>query len=337
MTASGGNDHEHRLLELLSGKWVTAAISAAADLGLADVLGDRCMELAELAAELNCNGAALLRLLRVLGGEGLVDCDPQGRYTLTEVGAQLRQGKLRDLARFVGAPFAWSPWASLSAALRSDVSAFEATHGASLFEYLDAHAEDARLYHSAVDAFTRREAHALIDAFDFSSVGTVVDVGGGLGTLLGELAARWPEMRCILYDRPAVVEQARAGFARAPLSERIEAIGGDFFSSVPVGADAYVVKHVVHNWGDEEAIEVLRRCAGALRPGGHVLIVESILLPGNRRDGTPLLDLEMLVLCGAGRERSKPEFRTLLRRAGLKLVSTRDLAGMARLLVAAPA
>jgi SAM-dependent methyltransferase len=337
MTASGGNDHEHRLLELLSGKWVTAAISAAADLGLADVLGDRCMELDELAAALNCNGGALMRLLRVLGGEGLVECDPQGRYTLTEVGAQLRQGKLRDLARFVGAPFAWSPWASLAGALRSDVSAFEATHGASLFEYLDAHAEDARLYHSAVDAFTRREAHALIDAFDFSNVGTVVDVGGGLGTLLGELALRWPEMRCVLYDRPAVVEQARAGVARAPLSERIEAIGGDFFSSVPVGADAYVVKHVVHNWGDEEAIELLRRCAAALRPGGHVLIVESILLPGNRRDGTPLLDLEMLVLCGAGRERSKPEFRTLLRRAGLKLVSTRDLAGMARLLVAAPA
>ena len=128
--------------------------------------------------------------------------------------------------------------------------------------------------------------------------------------------------RCILYRDPtsAVVEQARAGFARAPLSERIEAIGGDFFSSVPVGADAYVVKHVVHNWGDEEAIELLRRGAAALRPGGLVLIVESILLPGNRRDGTPLCSIsKMLVLCGAGRERSKPEFRTLLRRAGLKV------------------
>jgi hypothetical protein len=139
-----------------------------------------------------------------------------------------------------------------------------------------------------------------------------------------------------LYDRPAVIAQAREGFARAPLGQRIEAIGGDFFARVPEGADAYVVKHVVHNWGDEQAITVLRNCASGLRAGGHVLIVESILLPGHRRDGTPLLDLEMLVLCGTGRERSKPEFRTLLRRAGLKLVSTRDLAGMARLLIAAP-
>jgi SAM-dependent methyltransferase len=336
MTATGGNDAEHRLLELLSGKWVTAAISAAAELGLADVLAERAMELQELAEALACDAGALTRLLRVLSGEGLVELDPQGRYSLTAVGGQLRQGKLRDLARFIGAPFVWSPWAALPEALRSNVSAFEATHGASLFEYLDSHAEDARIYHTAVDAFTRREAHALIEAFDFSQIETVVDVGGGLGTLLTELAARWPAMRCVLYDRPAVVKQAREGVARAPLSDRIEAIGGDFFSSVPVGADAYVVKHVVHNWGDEQAIALLRRCAAGLRPGGHVLIVESILLPGNRRDGTPLLDLEMLVLCGAGRERSKPEFRTLLRRAGLKLVSTRDLAGMARLLIAAP-
>ncbi|HEX4352881.1 MAG TPA: methyltransferase [Polyangiales bacterium] len=336
MTANGGNDHEHRLLELLSGKWVTAAISAAAELGLADVLAAGPMELSELARKLECDSSALLRLLRVLGGEGLVEIDPQGRCSITEVGAQLRQDKLRDLARFVGSPFVWSPWASLPSALRSDVSAFEAIHGASLFDYLDSHPTEAHLYHSAVDAFTRREAHALIDAFDFSQVGTIVDVGGGLGTLLSELAERWPTMRCILFDRPAVVEQARASFANTPLAHRIEAIGGDFFTSVPSGADAYVVKHVVHNWGDDQAIEVLQRCASALRPGGHVLIVESILLPGHRRDGTPLLDLEMLVLCGAGRERSKPEFRTLLRRAGLKLVSTRDLAGMARLLVAAP-
>lgn len=336
MSAQGANDHEHRLLELLSGKWIAAAVSTAAELGLADLLAERPLELDELAQALRCDSGALLRLVRVLVGEGLIELDAQGRFALTAVGAQLQQGKLRDLARFVGAPFAWSPWGSLSAALRSDTAAFEAANGASLFDYLDHHADEARLYHAAIDAFTRREAQALIAAFDFSQVESVVDVGGGLGTLLIELAGRWPSMRCVLYDRPSVIAQAREGFAMTRHGQRIEAIGGDFFARVPEGADAYVVKHVVHNWGDEQAITLLRNCAEALRPGGHVLIVESILLPGHRRDGTPLLDLEMLVLCGTGRERSKPEFRTLLRRAGLKLVSTRDLAGMARLLIAAP-
>jgi SAM-dependent methyltransferase len=336
MSATIGNDNEHKLLELLSGKWVSAAISTAAEIGLADLLAKGALSLPELAKSLACEQSALARLLRVLCGEGLLEFDAHGKYLLTEVGAQLRQGHLRDLARFVGAPFAWTPWGSLPAALRSDVAAFEATHGASLFDYLDQHAEEAQLYHRAVDAFTRREAHALIDAFDFSKVGSVVDVGGGLGTLLIELAERWPAMRCILYDRPAVIAQAKAAFVEAHLERRIEAIGGDFFASVPHGADIYVVKHVVHNWGDEQAIALLRHCAEGLRPGGRVLIVESILLPGNLRDGTPLLDLEMLVLCGTGRERSKPEFRALLRRAGLKLEAMRDLAGMARLLIAAP-
>jgi precorrin-6B methylase 2 len=340
MTARDGNDAEHRLLELLSGKWITAAITAAAELGLADILADGPLGLAELARRAECHEGALSRLLRVLSGEGLVELRSEGTWALTPVGEQLQSDRLRDLARFIGAPFAWAPWSQLTTALRTKTSAFQQTHGTGLFEYLDGHPADAQLYHCAVDAFTRREARALVEAFDFSGVDTVVDVGGGLGTLLVELAARWPEMRCILYDRPAVVEQARTGrtgFDAGPMRGRIETIAGDFFAGVPTGANAYVLKHVVHNWGDDQAIELLARCAEGLAPGGHVLIVESILLPGNRRDGTPLLDLEMLVLCGSGRERSKPEFRTLLRRAGLKLVSTRHLDGMSRLLVAAPA
>jgi trans-aconitate methyltransferase len=200
-----------------------------------------------------------------------------------------------------------------------------------LFEHLDRTPADAALYHRAVDAFTRRQARVLCDAYDFSKSRCVVDVGGGLGTVLSELSARFPALRCVLYDREAVVAQARP-----LLGPNIEAVAGDFFHSVPQPADAYVVKHVLHNWDDDAAVQLLGLCARGLAPGGQVLIVESILLPGNVRDATRLLDLEMFVLCGPGRERSKPEFRRLLQRAELKLVSTRDLAGGARLLVAEP-
>lgn len=329
-------DPEQRLLELLSGKWVTAAIAAAAELGLADALATP-LTLPALASQLRCNQPALARLLGVLCAEGLLELANSGEYRVTELGAQLRQSALRDLARFVGAPFMWTPWASLTAAVRdARSSAFERVHGESLFDHLDRNERDAALYHRAVDAFTRRQARALAELFDFSALGSVVDVGGGLGTLLVELAERFAALRCILYDRPAVIAQARALLESSPHGARIETVSGDFFASVPEGADAYVIKHVIHNWGDDEAVRLLGLCASALRPNGRVLIVESLLLPGNVRDAARLFDLEMFVLCGPGRERSKPEFRRLLQRAGLRLESSRALAGGTRLLVAAP-
>lgn len=326
---------EQQLLELLGGKWVTAAISAAAELGLADALAEGCTTLEALTDKLGCDAGALLRLLRVLNGEGLVEVDVHGRYSLTPLGETLRSGALRELARFVGAPFMWQPWAELPRALRSArASAFALSQGQDLFEYLDSHPEEAALYHAAVDAFTRREARALAETFDFSEVERVVDVGGGLGTLLVELAERYPALQCVLFDRAPVVAQARAGDAGRRLGSRLETIAGDFFEGVPQGADVYVIKHVLHNWDDAHAVRLLSHCAAALRPGGHVLVIEGLLLPGNRRDATRLLDLEMFVLCGKGRERSKPEFRALLSQAGLKLVSSSDLAGTTRLLVA---
>lgn len=325
---------QRKLLLLLSGKWVTAALSTAAELGLADALAERPLSSAELAERLQCDGPALSRLLRVLCGEQLVESQRHGLYALTELGRELQTGKLRELARFVGAPFMWQPWAKLADAVRDPSrSAFERVMGHDLFTYLDRSPEDAQLYHQAVDAFTRAAARALCEAFDFSDLGSVVDLGGGLGTVLTELVARYPKLRGVLYDRPQVIEQAGSIFAG---QERIELVGGDFFEQVPEGADAYIIKHVLHNWDDQQALRILELCARALKPTGQVLIVESLLLPGDIRDGTAFLDLEMLALCGRGHERSKPQYRKLLQQAGLSLRTTTALVGEVRLLVAVP-
>jgi SAM-dependent methyltransferase len=324
-------DDVQRLLGLLAGKWVTAAVAAAAELGVADALAAGPLSAADLAERLGCDGQALGRVLGVLLGEGVFELDAHGRYALTAVGAQLQTGALRELARFVGAPFMWAPWAHVADAVRGGASAFARAQGAELFER---HAGDAALYHRAVDAFTRREARALAEAFDFSELGCIVDVGGGLGTLLVEVLGRYPALQGTLFDRPAVIEQARVALADAPERPRIELCAGDFFAALPGGAHAYVVKHVLHNWDDAHATRLLARCAQGLAPGGKVLIVEGLLLPGNVRDATRMLDLEMFVLCGAGRERTKPEFRKLLAEAGLRLVTTQPLAGTTRLLVA---
>lgn len=337
MTETAQQSPQEALYLLLAGKWVTAAISAAAELGLADKLAQRPMTVGDLAVELNCDEQALLRLVRVLGGEGLLELDVKKRLSLTAVGAELQEGRFRELAKFVGLPYMWIPWAKLYESMRASESAFEAAMGAPLFEYLDQHPEDAKTYHRAVDEFTRREARALAENFDFGKAQTVVDVGGGLGALLGELGLRYPELQnCTLFDRAAVIEQAKVGPAAEVLGSRLKCVAGDFLKEISVPADVFVVKHVLHNWQDEEAATILRHCVSSLRPGGRILIVDGILLPGLRKDQTALLDLEMFVLCGRGRERTKPEFRSLLSSAGLRLCSTHDLAGTTRLLVAEP-
>jgi len=324
------------LLKLLGGKWIAAAISAAAQLGIADALESRPLSEADLASELSCDPSALGRLLGVLAAEGLLETDEQDRFRTTVLGAQLGRNALGPLAEFVGAPFSWSPWLRLKDAVQTGKAAFELEHGQDLFGYLTSHPNESAIYNAGVDAFTRHDAQALAAVFDFSDIETVADIGGGMGTLLIELLRQWPHLHGVLFDRDHVVRAAEQRLREAELQTRCSCLAGDFFSGVPAGADIYIVRHILHNWGDTEAATVLRNCAAALAPGGKVLVVEGILLPGHRKDTTRLLDLEMMVLSGTGRERSKPQFRQLFNDAGLRLTMTVPLASTARLIVAEP-
>jgi SAM-dependent methyltransferase len=333
VSAGPSDDPSTHVLKLLGGKWISAAISAAAALGVFDALLDEPRSCEALARALGCDEAMLARLLGVLEAERLLESDAKGALSVTALGAPLRRGALGELAVFSGAPFSWNPWSLLPEAIREGRAAFEMLHGAGLFDHLEAHPDEADVYHRAVDAFTRLEAIALAESFDFGGVSRMVDVGGGRGTLLVEVLRRHPHVRGALLEREAVAEEARKVFAREALAERAEVAIGSFLEGVPGDADLYVVKHVLHNWPDEDAVRILRHCRDALAPGGRVLVVEGLMLPPAYRDATRLLDLEMMTLLGPGRERTKPEFRKLLREAGLALESSRDLAGTTRLLV----
>jgi hypothetical protein len=326
------NDEVAKLLDCLAGKWIAQAVSTAAKLGLADALREP-MTIEALAGTMDCDAGALGRLVAVLVGEGLVAQDERrGLVSLTATGALLRRDELGALAEFVGSASQWTPWAQLHHAVRTGENAFERVHGEGLFEYLAQRPEEARLYDAAIDAFTAQQGRALAEAEVLDGVRSVVDVGGGRGTLLRELLVRRPGLRGVLFDRPDVVDAARERFAG--LEDRCDFVGGDFFVDVPAGADAYVVKHVVHNWDDEHATALLQRCRDAMAPGGRVMVVEAVLLPGDRRDEARFLDLEMLVVTGGGKERTKPALRRLLAAAGLRLTATRRLAPQAWLLVA---
>lgn len=326
-------DPEGILLRMLGGKWLAASISAAASLGLIDALVGNPLSLEDLAARIDCRPEALRRLMRVLAGEGIVRLNADQAYEVTELGALLRRGELGDLARFVGAPFGWDPWSGLADSVRTGRSAFEARHGQGLFDYLDDRGDEAALYHEAIDAFCRREARALASAFDFSRASRVLDVGGGQGTLLIEVLSAWKHLTGMLLERPTAVERATLAFSEAGLADRCEARSGDFFESIPSGADVCVLKHIIHSWDDETAIALMRRCIESVGPDGVLLLIEGLLLPEGHQNMTNLLDLEMLVLCGPGHERTKPQMRRLISAAGLRIVESAPLAAGTRLFV----
>ena len=320
------------LMRLLAGKWVVQAIATAAELGVAEVL-EAPASLEVLAERLACDAEALGRLLDVLVGEGLLERDRRGWFELTALGAQLRDPGLSHLARFVGSRSQWLPWAELPDAVRTGTSAFERVHGQPLFDYLSVHPKEAQLYDQAVDAFTVEQSRALARLPWLEEVEHVVDVGGGRGTLLLELLREHEGLRGTLVERPAVAAAARERFERENVADRCQFVCADFFEHLPRGGDCYVIKHVLHNWDDERALRLLRGCAAVAAPGARICVVEGILLPGNRRDLTRLMNLEMFVLTGQGRERSKPEFRALFHEAGLKLLQTHALTLGAWLLV----
>jgi len=322
---------EMRFLRLLEGKWVTAAVSAAASLGLAKAL-EQPQTLEALSQTLGCDNTALERLLAVLRAQGLVT-HAQEKYALTPLGQMLREDELGTLSAFVGAPFSWNPWSVLEHAVRRGKSAFEVHHAQPLFEYIEERPEEAKVYHAAVDAFTRRQARALAKSFDFSTLRCIADVGGGPGTLLIEVLRQFEHLQGVLIDRAPAVALAERAFIEAGVADRCCAKVADFFQPLQVDADVCIVKHVIHNWDDARACTILANCAAAVGKTGQVLVIEGLLLPGDHPDMTRLVDLEMLALCGPGRERGKPEMRRLLKSAGLHLNATLPLTGMTRLMV----
>jgi len=324
------------LMFVLGGKGRAAAVSTAAAWRLADRLANGPRTAESLAPEIGCSVAALTSVLRVCAGLGFFEAvAANGAFVVTERGKALRADALGPMADFVGAPEQWDPWSRLRDTRDGGATAFALANGAPLYEWMARHGDAAARYDAAIDAFTRHEARALCAAYDFKKSQCVVDVGGGRGSLLAAVLEQNVHLRGVLFDVPHVAERSRAALA-ARFGARVEAVGGDFFASVPAG-DTVLLKHVLHNWNDDRAIDVLRRCAAAIGDAadGRVLVIESVLSPDQRADMAAMLDLEMRVLLG-GRVRRKPELRRLVGEAGLTVVRFEPLTAGSWLVVARP-
>lgn len=311
---------QDQLARLASGYWHTQAIYVAAKLGVADLLAGGPKSAEDLAHSTATNPAALYRLLRALASLGVFAEDDRGRFALTPTADCLRTdapGSLRSLC-VVRGEWQYEAWGRLLHSVRTGETAFEAIHGMPLFDYLAEHPDKGKLFDDAMTGVHGRETAAMLDAYDFSAVGTLADVGGGNGEVISSVLKRYPAMRGVLFDRPAVAERARGNLEAAGLAGRCDVRPGDFFASVPAGADAYLLRHIIHDWDDEKSAAILRNCRAAMGPRGRLLVVEGIVPPGNGPSVSKFFDLAMMVLPG-GMERTEDEYRRLFAAAGFTL------------------
>jgi len=307
-----------QLMQMASGAWVTQMIHVAAELGVADHLatGERPVE--ELAEVCGAGSDGLFRLLRGLASLGIFQETAPRRFALTPLAELLRSDhpqSMRMVARMVGDEH-YLGWADLLHSVRTGEGAFRHRYGLSVFEWYQQNPHRGAIFDGAMGDHSRAQIEALLAAFDFSDIAHLVDVGGGRGLLLQRLLAAYPTLRGTVFDQPQVV----APVAVPPeLAGRLELQGGDFFAAVPAGADAYLLKHIIHDWGDEACLRILGQIRDAMAPGARVLLVEQVIPPGNAPFPGKLLDLNMLVMTEGGRERTPSEYASLLGQAGLSL------------------
>jgi len=312
------------IYQLANAHYVSQALYVAADLGIADLLAESPQTPEVLAAKTGTHAGSLRRVLRLLTSAGVFAEDPDGRFELTPVGSALRSGPgaSRAAARLIAGPMVWQCWGDLLTTVRTGEPAFPRIFKTDSFEYFADHPEEAAVFDEAMSSFTAMISGMVAAAYDFSGMQNVIDVGGGDGRLLTGILRAYSSLQGTVFDLPRLAESAGRQIADAGLADRYRFVAGDFFEAVPEGFDAYLLKHVIHDWDDAHAVRILQNCRRAMRPQAKLLIVEGVYplhidgSPASR--GAAANDVNMLV-CTGGRQRSEAEFRELYAAAGFRL------------------
>lgn len=313
------SDERHALAAMISGYWISQAIHVAAKLGIADRLVDGPAPADKLAQDLGCLPEPLHRLLRALSSIGIFAADNDGRYSLTPRAEFLRSdhpATIRPMAIMLGG-VQYASWGELEYSLKTGKTGFSKLHGQGLFDYLGEHPEEAAVFDAAMTAIHGTETQAVLHAYPLNDAKRLVDVGGGNGSQLIEMLEFAPHLSGVLFDLPHVASRAEP-LIKSRLPGRCEAVGGSFFESVPAGGDVYLLRHILHDWYDEDCLRILRSIETVLPSTGRLLVIESVIRPGNEFDFGKWLDLTMLVAPG-GKERTEEEFAALFAAADLRL------------------
>jgi hypothetical protein len=307
------------LRRLIDGYGISQGLYVVATLGVADCLGEEPRKIDDLAESLDVHTESLYRTMRALASVGVFHEVDGRRFVLTPVGQCLRADAAEPVggyAAYIGRDQQWRAWGGLLDAIRTGETAFRHVHGCSTWEYRAQHPSEGAIFDRAMTDLTRRVNGTIVETYDFGRFRQIVDVGGGRGALLAAILARQPTAKGVLFDLPSVVAQSE--HVLAPVAERCEVRAGDFFvDALPIDADAYVLKTVLHDWDDRDALRILRTCRAAASEGAALLIIEWDLGPRNGARDAKLTDLGMLVGTG-GRVRSVDQHAALLRQTGFR-------------------
>jgi len=305
-------------MQALFGVMVTRSVSAVAELGVPDALRDGPLYYTDLATAVGADQRALHRVMRMLSGVGIFTEAKPGTYALTPVSELLRAdapGSMRDLAVMITARSHWLPWGRLADVLRTGESGPRLAFGTDVFTWFQApeNLGEWQIFNDAMTSFSMGTAHAVAEAVNFGRFRSIVDVGGGHGYLLDTVLATAPRATGTVFDLPGVAETA-------PPVDRVTFVGGDFFQGVPAGGDCYLLKHIVHDWSDQQSVVLLSNIARALAPRGRVFVIETVMPDAPEAHPAKFMDVNMLAMTEGGCERTVREYAALFREAGLALV-----------------
>ena len=290
-------------------------------MGIADLLADGPKSVEELSIATETHAPSLYRVLRVLDRMGVFTEESPKIFSLTSISQYLKTDSpfsIKDWAILNGREWHSRSWMNLLYSVKTGKSSFWEIYKMKNFEYFEKNREEFAILSNAMTFFSKGQAMSIVNSYNFSNFQTIMDVGGGYGFLLAAILKNYPLLQGILYELPEVAKGAQETMDKENLLDRCKIIEGDFFQSVPKGADAYIMKYVIHDWSDDNARTILQNCRESIASNGKLLVVDKVISLKSGLDDEIMGDIEMMIL-GEGRERTESEFRELFNSAGFKL------------------
>lgn len=309
-----------QMMQMITGFWTSCCIYSAAKLDIADHLKDKPQTADQLAEATHSDACALYRVLRALSGVGVFKENVQGQFELTPLGSTLQSdtpGSMKAMAiAQLGDHF--NAWGNLMYSIKTGQISFDNIEGMSVWKYYELHPEEGVNFMKAMSGLTGAVIQHVLPVYDFTGLETIVDVGGGNGALLMAVLDKAPQAKGIVFDEEYVVEETRKILKAKGYDKRCDTAAGSFFDFIPANADAYLMKLVLHDWNDEQCVQILTHCYKAMKRGSKLLVLDAVIPEGNEPHPGKFMDINMLAMTG-GRERTEKEFAYLFGRVGLEL------------------
>lgn len=301
--------------------WLLSCIRVAAELNIADILKNGPKTIDEIAQLTGTHNESLQRVMRALASQGIFRKNRDKRFSNTSLSRPLINGKgsLRHMIMHHLGTLNWTTFNEILYTVKTGKDAFSKVNGTEIYEWLSQHEEDSALFHKSMTDLTDFSIEPLLNSYDFSGYKTIADIGGGEGLLLANILFKHKSTQGILIDLPAGLNNAQMIFKEYGVLDRIRIIPGNFLESVPVNADAYIVKNIIPNWGDEEGVMILSNIREVLSDSAKILLIEMIVEEDNCPSYSKIIDIQMMVCMQAGKERTRKEYQAIFDKAGLKI------------------